>query len=64
MPLRQPPHCSAACRLLYVPATRFKLYYTPTSCGAASFIAATLGDLHFDSEQVDLSSHRAAGGIE
>lgn len=39
-----------------------KLYYTPTSCGAASFIAASLTGLKFDSEQVDLKSHKTKSG--
>lgn len=40
----------------------FKLYYTPTSCGAASFIVATIGGLSFDSETVDLGSHKTKSG--
>lgn len=32
----------------------YTLYYTPTSCGAANFIVASLGGLEFSSEQVDL----------
>ncbi len=39
-----------------------KLYYTPTSCGAASYLAATYADLHFDSEIVDLKAHKTASG--
>ena len=39
-----------------------KLYYTPTSCGAASFIAASISGAQFDSEQVDLRSHKTASG--
>jgi glutathione S-transferase len=42
----------------------FKLYYTPTSCGAASFIAATIGGLKFDSETVDLGSHKTKSGAD
>lgn len=42
----------------------FKLYYTPTSCGAASFITATLGGLDFDSETVDLGSHKTQSGAD
>ncbi len=44
--------------------SRFKLYYTPTSCGAASFIAATMGGLEFDSEVVDLASHKTKSGAD
>ncbi len=44
--------------------TTFKLYYTPTSCGAASFIAATLGGLTFDSETVDLATHKTKSGAD
>ena len=40
----------------------FKLYYSPTSCGAASFITATIGGLSFDSEVVDLRTHTTASG--
>lgn len=40
----------------------FKLYYTPTSCGAASFLAATIGGLEFDSETVDLGKHQTKSG--
>lgn len=39
-----------------------KLYYSPASCGAASFIAATYTGLQFDSEVVDLKSHKTASG--
>jgi glutathione S-transferase len=35
-----------------------KLYYTPTSCGSASFISAMYGGLKIDCEQVDLKSHK------
>lgn len=42
----------------------FKLYYTPTSCGAASFITATLADLTFDSEQVGLMTKKTASGAD
>lgn len=42
----------------------FKLYYTPTSCGAANFIAATIGGLTFDSEVVDLQSHTTKSGAD
>ncbi len=42
----------------------FKIYYTPTSCGAASFIAATIGGLTFDSETVDLATHKTQSGAD
>jgi glutathione S-transferase len=44
--------------------TTFKLYYTPTSCGAASFLAATIGGLTFDSEVVDLPTHKTKSGAD
>ena len=39
-----------------------KLYYTPTSCGAASFIAAVAAGIHIDAEVVDISTHKTASG--
>jgi glutathione S-transferase len=42
----------------------FKLYYTPTSCGAANFLAATIGGLTFDSETVDLATHKTKSGAD
>jgi glutathione S-transferase len=44
--------------------TPFKLYYTPTSCGAANFLAATIGGLAFDSETVDLKTHKTKSGAD
>lgn len=44
--------------------TSFKLYYTPTSCGAANFLAAHIGGLTFDSEIVDLRAHKTASGAD
>ncbi len=44
--------------------TPFKLYYTPTSCGAANFLAASIGGLEFDSETVDLGSHKTQSGVD
>jgi len=41
-----------------------KLYYTSTSCGAASFITATIGGVDFDSETVDLRSHKTKSGAD
>ena len=40
----------------------FKLYYTPTSCGAANFIVAAAGGTEFDSELIDLATHKTASG--
>lgn len=40
-----------------------KLYYTPTSCGAATFITAFLGNVKFEAEQVDLKTHQTTSGI-
>jgi len=39
-----------------------KIYYTPTSCGAASYIAAAYAGLQFESEPVDLATHKTASG--
>lgn len=39
-----------------------KLYYTSTSCGAANFIVGHIGGVKFDSEQVDLATHKTASG--
>lgn len=44
--------------------SNFKLYYTPTSCGAASFLTATIGGLKFDSETVDLRTHKTKSGAD
>ena len=41
-----------------------KLYYTPTSCGASSFICAFIAGLNFDCEIVDLSTHKTESGID
>jgi len=41
-----------------------KLFYTPTSCGAASFIAAALAGVKIDTEQVTLSDHKTASGAD
>eukprot|EP01124_Arcella_intermedia_P001478 TRINITY_DN1080_c0_g1_i2.p2 TRINITY_DN1080_c0_g1~~TRINITY_DN1080_c0_g1_i2.p2 ORF type:complete len:208 (-),score=76.87 TRINITY_DN1080_c0_g1_i2:30-653(-) len=37
-----------------------KLYYTPTSCGAASFIAAFVGGVNLQTEQVDIRTHKTS----
>ena len=41
-----------------------KLYYTPTSCGAASFIAAYSAGVKLDCETVDISTHKTASGAD
>ena len=41
-----------------------KLYYTATSCGAASFIAAFTAGVQLETEQVDLKSHQTASGVD
>ena len=41
-----------------------KLYYTPTSCGASSFICAFIGKLNFECEVVDLATHKTESGID
>lgn len=44
--------------------SNFKLYYTPTSCGAANFLAAQIGGLEFDAETVDLATHKTKSGVD
>lgn len=44
--------------------TNFKLYYTPTSCGAANYLAARIGGLTFDAETVDLATHKTKSGVD
>lgn len=39
-----------------------KLYYTSTSCGAASFLAAKISGVVIESEQVDIRSHVTDSG--
>ena len=41
-----------------------KLFYTPTSCGAASFIAAVAAGIHIEAEQVDLGTHKTKSGAD
>jgi glutathione S-transferase len=41
-----------------------KLYYTPTSCGASSFICAYISRLDFECEVVDLATHTTESGID
>jgi len=39
-----------------------KLYYTSTSCGAASFIAAFAAGVNLETEQVDIGTHKTTSG--
>ena len=41
-----------------------KLYYTPTSCGAASFIAAIAAGVHIETEQVIKAPRTTASGVD
>jgi len=41
-----------------------KLYYTPTSCGAASFISAYSAGVKIEAEQVDLKEHKTTSGAD
>jgi glutathione S-transferase len=41
-----------------------KLYYTPSSCGVSSFIAAYFAELNFECESVDLSTHTTESGVD
>jgi len=41
-----------------------KLYYTPHSCGAASFTAAFTAGLKWESEIVDLAAKKTASGAD
>jgi len=41
-----------------------KLYYTSTSCGVASFIAAHKAGIAIDTEQVDLKTHKTDSGVD
>ncbi len=41
-----------------------KLYYTSTSCGAASFIAAFVADVQLETEQVDIGTHLTSSGAD
>jgi glutathione S-transferase len=41
-----------------------KLYYTPGSCGASSFMAAKAAGLTFEAEQVDMKAHLTASGVD
>lgn len=40
------------------------LYYTPTSCGAASFIASVAAGVHLNVEQVSLATHTTTSGAD
>ena len=41
-----------------------KLYYTPTSCGAASFISAYVAGVSLEAEQVNIYDHTTASGAD
>ena len=41
-----------------------KLYYTASSCAAASFISAFTGNVRLECEIVDLKSHTTASGAD
>lgn len=41
-----------------------KLYYTATSCGAASFISAFTAGVQLETEEVDLATHTTASGAD
>lgn len=41
-----------------------KLYYTPTSCGAASFMAAHTAGVALQCETVNLGAHKTASGAD
>ena len=41
-----------------------KLYYTPTSCAAASFIAAFTAGVNIEAEQVDVRNKKTASGAD
>ena len=41
-----------------------KLYYTPTSCGASSFICAYIKGLKMECEVVDLLTHKTESGAD
>lgn len=56
--------CSSTSKTLETFTMPFKLYYTPISCGAASYIVASLADLSFDSEVVDLATKKTASGTD
>ena len=41
-----------------------KLYYTPSSCGAATFLAANIAGVSIECEQVTLNDHKTASGAD
>lgn len=41
-----------------------KLYYTPASCGASSFICAFITGLDFECEAIDIGTHKTESGID
>jgi glutathione S-transferase len=40
------------------------LYYTPTSCGAASFIAAVAAGVHINVDQIAFATHTTNSGAD
>ena len=41
-----------------------KLYYTPTSCGASSFISSFISGISFECETVNLFNHMTSSGVD
>ena len=41
-----------------------KLYYTPTSCAASSFMTAFILGINFECEAVDLLTHKTESGVD
>ena len=41
-----------------------KLYYTPTSCGASSFISAFVAGITMECEVVNLGTHTTDSGVD
>ncbi len=41
-----------------------KLYYTPFSCAATCFISAFTAQVQLECEQIDISTHLTASGVD
>jgi glutathione S-transferase len=41
-----------------------KLYYTPLSCAATCFITAFTAKVQLECEQIDISTHMTASGVD
>jgi glutathione S-transferase len=41
-----------------------KLFYSSTSCSAASFIAAFIAKVNIQTEQVDMGTHITSSGVD